>query len=94
MKKHNKILLTIVCAVLLVVSTVFATLAYFTDAAEVTNTFTVGKVDIDLNESDVDNDGDTKENAYHLIPGMSYVKDPTVTVEADREVSYICMLAV
>ena len=89
MKKNNKALLTLVCAILLVVATVFGTLAYFTDQDTVVNTFTVGKVDIELNESDVDKDGSTKENAYHLIPGLEYEKDPKVTVNADSEESYI-----
>lgn len=92
MKKHNKVLLAVLCAALLVVATVCGTLAYFTDQEAVLNTFTVGKVDIDLNETDVDGDQNTKANAYHLIPGQSYVKDPTVTVEAGSEASYIRML--
>ena len=33
-----------------------------------------------------------KANEYKLIPGVTYVKDPTVTVDADSEESYIRMI--
>ena len=92
MKKHNKILLTIVCAVLLVVTSVLGTLAYLTSQDTAVNTFTVGQVHIELNETDVDKDNSTKENAYHLLPGHSYVKDPTVTVKAGSDDAYVRMI--
>lgn len=53
MKKAKKILTLVACAVLLVCISVGATIAYLTSSAEVTNTFTVGKVKITLDESDV-----------------------------------------
>lgn len=65
------------------------TIAYLTSTATVTNTFTAGDVEIDLNESDTDVDGNTKENAYHLIPGTTYTKDPYITVEPDSESSWV-----
>jgi len=92
MKKHSKVLLTLLCAVLLVVGSVMGTLAYLTDSETVTNTFTVGKVGISLAETDVDGDKDVLKNAYDLLPGHTYVKDPKVTVDADSEESYIRML--
>lgn len=99
MKKHTKVLLTLLCAVLLVVGSVMGTLAYLTSQDSVTNTFTVGDVDIFLDETDVDENGDpiegkdrVKENLYHLLPGHTYTKDPMVTVEADSEESYVRML--
>ena len=92
MKKNNTALLTLVCAILLVVATVFGTLAYFTDQDTVVNTFTVGNVDIELNESDVDNDGNNKQNDYHLQPGLSYDKDPAVTLVKGSEESYVRMI--
>ena len=96
MKKRNrklrKVLLALSCMLTLVAVTVGATLAYLTDTAEVVNTFTVGNVQIDLNETDVDGKNGTKENDYHLVPGATYVKDPTVTVKANSEPAYVRML--
>ena len=60
-KMNNKVkaLLMACCAVLLVFASVLGTLAYLTDTTEkVTNTFTVGKVDISLDEAKVNKDGD------------------------------------
>ena len=82
-------------AILLVVCTVFATMAYLTSQDAVNNTFTVGKVNITLDETDVDlygakdSENRVKENAYKLIPGHEYVKDPTVHVAADSEKCYV-----
>jgi len=53
MKKAKKILTLVCCAVLLVCISVGATIAYLTSTDSVTNTFTVGKVKITLDESDV-----------------------------------------
>ena len=92
MKTKTKALALALCAVLLVVSTVFVTMAYLTSKTDVvTNTFTVGKVTITLDEADVDlmgvKDGDArvKANEYKLIPGHTYIKDPTIHVAGDSE---------
>lgn len=97
MKK--KYLTTLLLVMLVAALSVGATLAYLTDEESNTNTFTVGKVDITLDEADVNEYGEkipgaerVKENDYKLIPGHSYVKDPTVTVSADSEESYIRMI--
>lgn len=96
MKTTKKALLLALCAVLLVVSTVFATLAYLTtDVKVVKNTFTVGDIEITLDEAPVDEYGVIKTgervtaNTYKLIPGHSYVKDPTVHVAKGSEVCYV-----
>lgn len=96
MKTRNKALVLTLCAVLLVVATVMGTMAYLTSTDSVTNTFTVGKVALTLDEAKVNTDGTlvanadrVKDNAYKLIPGHSYTKDPTVHVAADSEDSYI-----
>lgn len=95
----KKKLLSLVCVVLLVVGAVFGTYAYLTDNDTVTNTFTVGNVGIFLDEADTDEYGVAIKgaervdgNEYKLIPGHTYVKDPTVTVEADSEPSYVRMI--
>ena len=94
MKTKTKALALALCAVLLVVSTVFVTMAYLTSKTDVvTNTFTVGKVTITLDEADVKSDGtyvSNKEarvdtNEYKLIPGHTYIKDPTIHVADDSE---------
>lgn len=99
MKRTNKILLTVICAVLLVTASVVGVLAYLIDTDEVVNTFTVGDVQIELDEADVNPDGTViegadrvKENEYHLIPGCTYVKDPTMTVKAESEKAYVRMI--
>ena len=94
--KKFKALLVVACALLLVAASVFGTMAYLTSTDTVTNTFTVGKVAIKLDEAKVDADGKpvanaerVKENSYKLLPGHTYTKDPTVTVEAGSEASYV-----
>ena len=99
MKKTTKVLALLLCAVLLVVGSVMGTLAYLTSQDSVTNTFTVGNVAIELNEADVKADGtyenghDTRvdANEYHLLPGHTYYKDPTVTVNGGSEDCYVRM---
>ena len=63
------------------------TLAYFTDKDEATNTFTVGNVDIVLDEAEVERVEDkwvpgnerVQENEYKdIFPGATLPKDPTV----------------
>lgn len=98
MKTARKVLLLVLCAALLVSATVMGTLAYLTSDDEVVNTFTVGDVEIILDEAPVDEngqekDGDrVKENEYHLLPGGSYDKDPMVTVIGGSEAAYVRML--
>lgn len=96
MKTTKKALLALVCAVALVFGSVFATYAYLTSTTDVvTNTFSVGNVKITLDETDVDvygvKEGETRvtENAYKLIPGHTYVKDPIVHVTAGSEKCYV-----
>lgn len=92
MRTKTKALALALCAVLLVVTTVFVTMAFLTSKDSVKNTFTVGKVTITLDEADVDNsktdtttEGRDKANKYHLIPGHTYDKDPTIHVADNSE---------
>ena len=100
MKTAKKAMLMTLCAIILVVATVFGTMAYLTSTDEVTNTFTVGNVAIKLDEAKVGTDGKAltgadatrvKENSYKLMPGHTYTKDPMVTVLNGSEASYIKM---
>ena len=99
MKK--KILVACLCVALAVLTIAGTTLAYLTSKDTVTNTFTVGNVSITLDEKDTDNDTNSadnvtinnvvrdKANAYHLMPGVSYEKDPTVHVANTSDDSWI-----
>lgn len=108
MKK--KTLVMLISAALVVATAAMGTIAYLTDTSAVTNTFTVGKVDIVVKETLVNAEGqpvDTQGNlidasgtpvmreegnAYHLMPGQTYTKDPTLTVQKGSEESYVRML--
>ena len=93
MKTKSKALLLTLCAVLLVAASVLGTMAYLTSTAEVKNTFTVGKVEIKLDETDVTNPTGPRvtANSYKLMPGTTYTKDPIVTVLEGSEESYVRM---
>lgn len=98
MKTKSKALLLTLCAVLLIAASVLGTMAYLTSTAKVENTFTVGKVEIKLDEAKVTADGipvegaaRVTENSYKLMPGNTYTKDPTVTVLKGSEDSYVRM---
>ena len=93
MKTKSKALLLTLCAVLLVAASVLGTMAYLTSTAKVENTFTIGKVEITLDETDVTNPNGPRvtANSYKLMPGTTYTKDPTVTVKAGSEESYVRM---
>ena len=95
----KKSIALVMMAVLLVAASVMGTLAYLTSKDSVTNTFTVGKVKITLDEAKVNEYGEAdtsasrvKENTYKLMPGHTYIKDPTVTVKAGSEKSYVRLL--
>ena len=96
MKK--KILVACLCVALAVLTIAGTTLAYLTSKDTVTNTFTVGNVQIKLDEAAANPDGSlvpnatrVKANSYKLIPGHTYAKDPMVTVLKGSESSYIKM---
>lgn len=95
MKK--KTLALLLALVLVFGAAIGGTIAYLTaETGPVTNTFTVGKVEITLDEAEVDTMGNlvtdatttsarVTANDYKLIPGHTYTKDPTIHVAADSE---------
>ena len=99
--KAKKTLMTIAMALLLVAVTIGGTVAYMKDHTNtVKNTFTVGNVDIKLDEADIEiaEDGkvtalktrNEKGNEYKTVyPGFTYPKDPTVTVLHPSEKSWV-----
>ena len=103
MKK--KITALCLCVALLAVAVVGASLAYFTDTDNATNTFTVGNVKIDLIESKFhregnDNSGDTSiPDPTQTASGMRYVTDghkafTDAEIKADAETYMADYLAV
>lgn len=99
MKNLKKILISCLCAAALVTVSVLGTAAYLTDRKSVANTFTVGNVEIKVDEAKTENgvaadlDNRTEEgNQYHLVPGETYDKDPRMTVDANSEDCYVRML--
>ncbi len=90
---RNIIVLTL-AAVVLVTTTVFTTMAYLLSTAKVSNVFTVGNVAIEMFETAVGPDGQkpanydpsakktADTNSYHILPGETYWKDPTVYIKA------------
>ena len=91
MKKKKTIIAAVVLMLVLLVG---GLIAYFTDTEDVTNTFTIGKVDITLTEPIWDGADDTNDNkipdyAEKMLPGTEIDKDPTVTVAADSADAYV-----
>lgn len=101
MKKVRNIIALLLSAILLVGASVAGTVAYLTSNDKVVNTFTVGKVIITLDETDIDGDNDKednvnvnnvtrdKANAYKLIPGQRYAKDPVIHVDPTSESCWV-----
>ena len=92
MKKTSKVLTLLLCAVLLIAGTVAGTVAYLSDSSEtVTNTFSVGNIDIEMKEHALGADGKlsdaetAEEDSYKILPGTQQPKDPFVRVLKDSE---------
>lgn len=81
---RNRILLTALAALLLVVVAVGGTVAWLTASTEaITNTFTTAGVYITLTETANQTDGTW---SAQLIPGKTYAKDPVVAVAETTDV--------
>lgn len=93
----KKVLAMAASLVLVAVIGVGATLAYFTDKTDMkTNVVTMGKVDIDLEEDSVGENGEEKGEITeegldfpNVMPGDVLSKIPTVTVADDSQPAYI-----
>lgn len=101
MKKKVTAIALAVC--ILAVAVIGATMAYFTDTDSKTNTFTFGKVDIDLTEeSNEDREKGVKAGTVGtgggitypgVLPGLVYSKVPTVTVKNDSLDAWVIITA-
>lgn len=82
--RFGKKSLVLALAIVVALSSVIGgTLAWLIDDTKpITNTFTYGDINIDLDETDseVDDDEDPTTNTYVMAPGKSITKDPKVTV--------------
>lgn len=95
--KKKKALAAIVAVALICCIAAGASLAYLQDKTTVAeNTFTLGKVDIKLDETKLDDKGEPTDERteegndnYHLLPGQTVTKDPVVTVLANSEECYV-----
>lgn len=92
-------LILILSIVLALSASTLGTLAYLTDEDSAVNTLTVGNVQITVDETAVNTSGEAiqgeprrQANHYHLIPGVSYTKDPTLTVVKGSSQAYVRML--
>ena len=96
-KKIIMAIMLVLSAALLVAASVLGTLAFLASSTAVSNTFTVGKVGINMLESLTDKDGVDKDgadrtadgNSYMLQPGKTYVKDPAIFINADSVPSFL-----
>lgn len=78
MKKKILIVALVVC--LMVMSITSATIAYFTDTEQYSNTFTTGNVYIDLTTNgETTNESDFKISGERVYPGLIINKDVTIT---------------
>lgn len=91
MKKKKTVLAAIILLLMFVVG---GAIAYFTDTDTVTNTFTIGSVDITLTEDGWDALADTNNNdipdaAEDMLPGESVTKDPTINNVSTKNPAYV-----
>lgn len=78
----TKVFLSLLALVLVAGCAVGGTIAWLTATTEpVVNTFTYGKIKIQLTE--------TTGTEYKIIPGVNISKDPKVTVKADSEACWL-----
>lgn len=82
----RRMLFTLALVLVVAVASVGGTIAWLTDKTDpVTNTFTVGDINITLTETGTTNNA----KQYKIIPGTDLSKDPKVTVKADSEACYV-----
>lgn len=97
MSKNNvkgvnfKALLLSLMLTFILCSLIGGTVAWLVDKTDpVENTFTYGDINIDLEETDTnDEDDDPNTNKYSMLPGNLITKDPKVTVKANSENSWL-----
>ena len=86
MNMKKKIVTVCLVACMALTAVAGGTLAYFTDTKTETNTFTVGNVELKLEEPAWDSTGAAKAK---LVPGREIEKDPTISVEDGSEEAWV-----
>ena len=98
--KMKKVLAMLLAVLMIVTATVAGTVAWLQAKTDnVTNTFTVGNINIDLKEHKLDAENNTlledtanevtSEDKYKILPGDTQPKDPFVTIEKGSENCYV-----
>jgi predicted ribosomally synthesized peptide with SipW-like signal peptide len=87
-KSIGKMLLASCLAASLVIGCMVGMSAYFTDGDTTTNTFTVGKVSIDLTETEWV--GDNTGDALNITPLQEIAKNPVISNDGDND-AYVFM---
>ena len=88
----TKTLVMSIALTLVLCSIIGGTVAWLiADTESVVNTFTYGDINITLEETDTNKDGDNDPNTnnYPMIPGNSIEKDPKVTFKANSENAWL-----
>ncbi len=88
----KKLALMLASLALVLCTVIGGTLAWLvTETDPVVNTFTYGDINITLEETDTNKDGDNdpNTNTYSMIPGHTIAKDPKVTFKADSEDAWL-----
>lgn len=80
-QRNRRIAMTVALVLVVALASIGGTIAWLTaTTASVTNTFTVGNIDITLDETTTD---------YKMVPGNTIAKDPKVTVKAGSEACWL-----
>ena len=94
----TKALVVVLAVMMIVGATIGGTIAWLMDTTDtVTNTFTVGDINISLWENDyvsetntLDTDKKvTEESEYKIVPGASSPKNPTLTIDKGSEKCWV-----
>ena len=90
--KGKKLFVMCLSLALVLCTVVVGTIAWLVaNTKPVVNTFTYGDINITLEETDtnLDGDNDVNTNDYQMIPGNGIKKDPKVTVKAGSEDAWL-----
>lgn len=85
---NTKAIALILALVLTVGGVIGGTVAWLIATPDpVVNTFTYGDINIELDETDTQLDGDNNPNTneYEMMPGQAITKDPVITVKSGSE---------
>lgn len=94
----TKALVVVLAVMMIVGATIGGTIAWLVDTTEtVTNTFSVGDINISLWENDYvsktntldTNKKVTEESEYKIVPGASSPKNPTLTIDKGSEKCWV-----